>query len=359
MGGQPPAVTRNTRVAERIQQRLSAKLRAGIETVIRALSRPILTAALLCLAGCFHCPVGVVATPAPPLPAPLVGGPTRLKILTWNIWMMPGFTFQSPQNRRRAAAIADELLKQDFDIICFEKAFDSHARDVLLKAMGKEYKAYGPANDTPSLKINSGVWIFSRVPLTKLGETQFRDCAGFECASRKGAILLDGIFQGRKFQLVATHLQGESGDQYTASHQLIRDKQMTQIRDDLLARHPEPGVPLIIAGDFDTPRFEPGTQPTAGVTQPESDGYRFMIRTFGDPESRSVGVTFDDNCSDNDLAMSGKGRRDELDYILVRPDGVNLAPAWTRMIFRHPDWDGHNRQDLSYRYGVAASIEFR
>jgi hypothetical protein len=272
--------------------------------------------------------------------------------------MMPWFTFQSPRNHKRAAAIAGELLKQDFDIICFEKAFDGGARDVLLKALGPRYREYGPANDGPSLKINSGVWVLSRIPLTKQGETQFRDCAGIECASRKGAMLLAGVFQGHRFQIVATHLQGESGDFYTASHQQIRDRQMEQIRDDLLARHAEPGVPLFIAGDFDTPRFDPGTQPATGAVPPESDGYRFMIAAFGNPESRSVGVTFDDNCADNDLAISGKGRRDELDYVLVRPNGVNIVADWTRMIFRRPGWDGH-RQDLSYRYGVAASLEFR
>jgi endonuclease/exonuclease/phosphatase family metal-dependent hydrolase len=287
----------------------------------------------------------MVATPAPPLPTPLPADSARLKVLTWNIWMMPRLTFQSPENCKRAAAIAVEVLKQDFDILCFEKAFDAAARHVLWNALRARYpNQYGPANNGPSLKVNSGVWILSRTPLTELGETQFRDCAGIECFSRKGAIMLHGDFRGHPFQIVATHLQGESGNQYTTAHQQIRDRQMAQIRDDLLARHPEPGVPLILAGDFDTPR--------------QSDGFQFMLETFGQPESQSVGVTFDDDCSHNDLAMSGKGRHDELDYILVRPNGAAVASIWARTIFRHAGWD-RRRQDLSYRYGVAASIEFR
>jgi hypothetical protein len=47
--------------------------------------------------------------------------------------MMPWFTFQSPRNKDRAAAIAAELLKLDFDILCLEKAFDGGARDVLTR----------------------------------------------------------------------------------------------------------------------------------------------------------------------------------------------------------------------------------
>ncbi len=258
--------------------------------------------------------------------------------------MMPGFTFQSPRNRARAAAIAGELLKQDFDILCFEKAFDAGAREALWKLLRGRYpNQYGPANHGFSLKLNSGVWILSRIPLTELGETQFRDCAGIECFSRKGAILLRGDFHGHPFQIAATHLQGETGDQYTEAHQQIRNRQMMQMRDDLLAHHRESGAPLILAGDFDTPR--------------QSSGFPFMLQTFDNPESQSVGVTFDDNCSDNDLAMSGKGRRDELDFIMVRPNGAKVAITWTRMVFRHPGWNGQ-RADLSYRYAVAAAIEF-
>src|SRR6266851_3693668 len=50
--------------------------------------------AVLLLTACHHCPIGLVAIPTPPtigeprLPA----GPAQLKILTWNIWMMPWFT---------------------------------------------------------------------------------------------------------------------------------------------------------------------------------------------------------------------------------------------------------------------------
>jgi hypothetical protein len=193
----------------------------------------------------------MIATPAPPLPQSLPTDPARLKILTWNIWMMPEFTFQSPRNVKRAAAIAEELLKQNFDILCLEKAFDARAREVIWNAMRTRYPfRYGPANNGFSIKVNSGVWILSRIPLIELGETQFRDCAGIECFSRKGAILLRGVFHGHPFRIAATHLEGESGNVFTEARQQVRDLQMRQIRDDLLEKHPEPGVPLILARGF-------------------------------------------------------------------------------------------------------------
>jgi len=142
---------------------------------------------MLLLTACHHyCPAGLVATP----PAPSIGeprlpaGPAQLKILTWNIWMMPWFTFQSPHNQKRARAIAEELLNLDLDILCLEKAFDGGARAVLSKALGARYPyRYGPTNSGFSLKVNSGVWVLSRIPLSGLHEIQFRDCAGVECAA--------------------------------------------------------------------------------------------------------------------------------------------------------------------------------
>src|SRR5262245_5760540 len=97
------------------------------------------TLAAFCLTACFHCPARLVATPAPPLPAPLPPDPGRLKVLTWNIWMMPALTFQSPKNHKRAAIVAEEILKQDFDILCFEKAFDAGAREVLWRLLRSRY----------------------------------------------------------------------------------------------------------------------------------------------------------------------------------------------------------------------------
>ena len=106
---------------------------------------------------------------------------------------MPRFTFQSPENNKRAAAIAAELLKQDFDILCFEKAFDAGAREVLWNELRARYpNKYGPANNGFSLKVNSGVWVLSRLPLTELGETQFHDCELAQLAAR-GVEQLDEV----------------------------------------------------------------------------------------------------------------------------------------------------------------------
>jgi len=297
---------------------------------------------------------GALAPPAAGEPQ-AAGTAARLQLLTWNVWMMPWWTFQSPRNTQRAAAIAAALLQRDVDIVCLEKVFDSGARKVLARALASRYPyQYGPANASCALKVNSGVWVVSRYPLTNYHAIQFRHCAGIECWSRKGAMLLTGTVAGRRFQILATHLQGEEGPNYTPEHQKVRNQQMAQIRDELLVPYAEPGVPLFLSGDFGTPRRDPNDPAR------ESDSYRLMLQTLSAENGPEYRITLDDNRSRNDLAIDNTGRTDELDYILVRPNGADLQTQWSRLILRHPGWDGRKgRQDLSYRYAVGALIEWR
>ncbi|HEX4353345.1 MAG TPA: endonuclease/exonuclease/phosphatase family protein [Polyangiales bacterium] len=279
---------------------------------------------------------------------------TQLKLLTWNIWMMPRWTFQSPKNSDRAGAIAEVLLERDFDLICLDKLFDGGATDVLKRKLGPRYPyAYGPVNAHGSpFKINGGVMIFSRVPLSELREIQFSASVGIESWSRKGAMLARGSIEGRAFQVLATHLQGDDVPSYQPKHQAIRDQQMLQIAKELLRPHADAALPLFLCGDMCTPRRDP-SDPFS-----ESAAYRQMLATFAAANGPEERITLDDQRVHNDLATDDSGRIAELDYILIRqPSGGGVSGSWERVIFQRRGWDGPNgRRDLAYRYAVAATF---
>jgi endonuclease/exonuclease/phosphatase family metal-dependent hydrolase len=294
-----------------------------------------------------------VSTPDPVrFDACRAGGPNTFRILTWNVFLMPECIDESPRNVPRAGAIAAALLEHDFDIVCLEKVFDAAAREVLEATLGPVYPhRFGPANDDPSLKINSGVLVLSRYPLTDYQTIQFDDCASFECFSRKGAILLSGSCAGTPFRLIATHLQGEEGTGFTASHQRVRDAQMAQIRDQLILPHLESSIPFLVCGDLGTPRFtDDGLQETAS--------YAKMLRTFQAENGPEPRFTFSDSLLDNDMATDDTHRKNELDYILLAANGRPVTVQRELCVLRRVGWDVSPsvRADLSYRYAVGATV---
>src|ERR1051325_9171199 len=112
-------------------------------------------------AACASAPrIMPVSTPDPvKFDACRIRGNRSFTILTWNVFMMPPWIHESPRNGPRAAAIAAALLERDFDILCLQKVFDGDARQILEGGLAAKYPyRFGPANDSCSLKINSGVW---------------------------------------------------------------------------------------------------------------------------------------------------------------------------------------------------------
>jgi endonuclease/exonuclease/phosphatase family metal-dependent hydrolase len=264
--------------------------------------------------------------------------------------MMPEWIGESPRNQPRAAAIAATLLEQDFDIVCLQKVFDSAARAVLEQALSARYPhRYGPANDG-CLLLNSGVWVLSRYPLADYQAIEFAECDSWECFSRKGALLVSGTCGNTPFRLIATHLQGEEGSAFTPEKQAIRNLQILEIWNRLIAPHIELNVPFIVCGDFGTPRF-------VDAQGRETASYRKLLNTLGVENGAEPRLTLDE--VDNQLAKSASARRNEVDYVFVRRNGCALDVERARCVFKRDGWDPEqHRTDLSYHYAVSAKLTF-
>src|SRR3954470_7913267 len=64
-------------------------------------------------------------------------GGEKIKVLSWNIYMLPG-VFGS-DNVRRAEAIGRVLSSGDYDVIVFQEAFDQKARRVISRLLKDAY----------------------------------------------------------------------------------------------------------------------------------------------------------------------------------------------------------------------------
>jgi len=273
----------------------------------------------------------------PDIEKPVVNSKS-LKILSWNIYMLPYVSLFNG-NGGRAKAIAARLLKTDYHIIVFQEAFSFKCRNILSKRLEKEFPyQYGPANKCLfPFRTNSGLWVISKIPLTLLDKIRFSLNKGYDNIARKGAILFQGDFQGAKFQLLTTHLQADN------EHH-VREKQCVEIKDHLLNQYFNPDIPQLICGDFN-------------IDMHDHVNYKRMLRTLEAKNgviSGDVQFTYDE--IDNTMARSILGKKRVIDYILVRNG------QWIKHIERKVQTFcaniGHESSNLSDHYAMEAHINF-
>ena len=266
-------------------------------------------------------------------------GTRELKILTWNIYMLPHCSWIHG-NCKRAQAIAEKLKVSDYDIIVFEEAFDYKARKILRQQLQELYPfIYGPANESfLSFRTNSGIWVLSKVPLKKLKEIQYRNRYGIDAMARKGAVMFEGEWNDCQFQLVGTHLQADSPDE-------VRREQCNEIAVLLLKKFSKENVPQIVCGDFN-------------IEMEDATNYHYMLNTL---EAENGQIDGDTHSSydeiDNILAKKQNGKKQLIDYVLVR--NSKLIKNIKRKISVFREYKNNVLLELSDHYGIEASVNFK
>jgi len=264
----------------------------------------------------------------------------ELKILSWNIFMLPHLDFKN-SNKLRAAAIAKELNRSDYSIIVFQEAFDSKSRNIIREVLQENFPFfYGPVNNSSwySTQTSSGLWIASRIPLNEIHSIRFDIASGFDRFANKGAILLEGEWHKQAFQLVATHIQS---DDYGWD---IREQQIRDIHTKLLMPYSKDGIPQIICGDFNT-------------DQAETDHYDAMLTVMGAEDGNLTGMEkYSFSSEDNEITKDLNEKPRLIDYILLR--NSHAIESISRKITVIKDNWGNNHFSLSDHNAIEATISF-
>lgn len=269
----------------------------------------------------------------------------ELRILSWNIYMLPQALFPKIGQLERAEAIARELKDQAYDVIVFQEAFEKKAREVLWEGLKESFPFSTGPGKNGFLKINSGVWILSKSPFTAIEEIEFNTCKIADCMSKKGAILVELMKNRKLFQVVGTHLQSEN---YPAT----RKEQFKDIAEKLLKPFEKEHVPQFIVGDLNT--------------APDEAGYADMLDLLEaeDAAPRKTKLWLKELITwggrDNDLFEADAGRTPQLlDYILVKENGKCSIWIDRTIEIIQQAWDKtKTRKDLSDHYAVAAVIRY-
>lgn len=171
----------------------------------------------------------------------------QLKVLSWNVFMLPKPIYFSYQGER-SELIIDEIMKSDYDLIFLQEAFTGGFHKKLRNRAGKVYshQYYLKRKFGSATVFGSGVYVLSKYPLTSFEKVFYRSCAGADCFASKGALLTEiRLPSGKEVQFVATHLQAGGSNK----RRKVRMKQLARLKDFIL-KHSRPDVPQVLLGDF-------------------------------------------------------------------------------------------------------------
>ncbi len=275
-----------------------------------------------------------------------------LRILTWNIQMLPSIA-KAGGKAKRSNAIINQLKARDYDVIVFQELFHKRSRKIITRGLTTEYPYHTDVLNKKSfaLKSNGGVMIFSKFPIRNTHQIRFKDRKGFDRMTRKGALLVEIDIRGKPVQIAGTHLQafGTQEILYSQYHQLATE---------LLQPHSKDGVPQFPCGDFNTLKTLPLQLPES-ITQDfinRMPRYHYMLHTLDAQDGDLAGgQQFTMDRPYNDMCKSRKESRLILDYILVRHNGQsNFSVRRQVQIIRQPWHKEH--QDLSDHFGLEAIL---
>jgi endonuclease/exonuclease/phosphatase family metal-dependent hydrolase len=175
-----------------------------------------------------------------------VGWSAEVKVLSWNVYMLPK-PIKNSKQKERSLLIAQELKKLDHDVIVLQEAFSQHFRSVVGSALSQSHPYQLRLSKSGAFKqvMCSGIFILSRWPMKFLDSNYFNTCAGADCFSSKGVLLAELERDQKKIQLAVTHMQ--ASDEFT--HQQIRQAQTITVSN-LLYPYIQNGVPQVLAGDL-------------------------------------------------------------------------------------------------------------
>lgn len=275
---------------------------------------------------------------------PIVFGQNKhIKILSWNIFMIPPTIFKSCQCER-APLISAAVKGWDADVIIFQEAFQKKVRLMIWNLIKDKYPYETGVPKSGFLKVHSGVWMVSKYPIEKQESIVYKSKKGSDGFAKKGATLIEINMDGKKFQVIGTHVQ--SGSKY----QETRNIQFKQLVDELGNKYLDSNIPQFIGGDLNTDyRYQ--------------DLYKEMIRILDVVDIKHSGEPFSWNGEENNLGAKFFGKHQELlDYILVRTKHSSMVTIEREIIYSPITNEpickkGFNA--MSDHYPVMAEIEIK
>jgi endonuclease/exonuclease/phosphatase family metal-dependent hydrolase len=282
--------------------------------------------------------MGVIAQPTAANAPDLQCDPGSLRILTWNIQMLPAVPYIEKLNRgqgMRAPWIVDFLNAQNYDIVVLQEVIDKPITELLKQRLKEKYPHQVSVEAKRGIAgCSGGILFVSRCPLKYVDHIVYQNLTGIDVLAEKGCVLVEGRHNGSRFQIAGTHLQ--AGDDGT------REKEIPEIAD-LLATHRLEGVPLFLVGDMNL-------SPDEAVFAKLLEATETTAFPLHDPDPTTISP---------DNSWCGPNKRGcHIDHVLLSPRGTKTTITRQTIQRARRQHDG-KWIDLSDHYGVVAEIHFQ
>lgn len=261
----------------------------------------------------------------------------RVRVASLNVWALPGIFCEDVD--RRMDAIGERLQSLPLDVIGFQEAWTSDARETLIEA-GRRAGFRHAAHETESLG-GSGLVTLSRLPIEAVRFEQFsirghpdKPSTG-EYLSGKGFLSADLATPDGLLTVVNTHLHARYARLVSHGFRAHRTAQLIQ----LASRLSRATGPLIVLGDFNFEEGQPEHEIFTGIASvrdvaieldhrfPTVDGSLYYRRT-SKKHDRRVDMIFVRDGEERGLRPIDVGRTfDELLDFDGRPGGYSNHAA--------------------------------
>jgi endonuclease/exonuclease/phosphatase family metal-dependent hydrolase len=268
---------------------------------------------------------------------------SRLKVLTWNVQMLPRIGAIVSTNLRkmqteRTAWIIDHLESQDYDVIMLQECFDNDFIDAINVKLIRKYPFQVNPYRPKWYKLSNGLMILSKMPMHQIDRICFSQAAQTDIIVSKGAVRVKIFVDSLPITLVNTHLQA---DYEESKYGRIRAKQLEEIQSSLLAHDSTIHERIMIAGDLNV-------EENMNSTEYKDMMQRFKFIDLVYSFFKKPSISFDKNNFWN-KEYSASSR---LDYFLTN---IKLTPIDIQIVkVKRKFFD--NEIDLADHYGISAEF---
>ncbi len=262
--------------------------------------------------------------------------PANLKILTWNVQMLPTSPPVEPLQRgqaMRAPWIIEFLNAQDYDVVVLQEVIDKKITERLKEGLKEKYPYLVSVDSKRGIAACSGGILFAgKIPLKYVDHIVYKNLTGVDALAEKGCVLVEAEKDGLRFQIAGTHLQ--AGDDEA------RDKEIPEIAEGIIVPHRAECVPQILLGDMNL--------------SPAEDAFATLLAA-----NAMTSFPLDDP---DPTTTSGKNswnkpnkRAKHIDHVLLNPCGTHTTIVRQSVQRARQQHEG-KMIDLADHYGVVAEI---